>query len=540
LYTFLSIVFLLPLLLMGFSSASAQTTQPAPTYYIDCNGNDANLGTSPTSAWKSIAKANNAPLVAGGKLLFKRGCVWTVSFPTRFTAKWSGTQENPITIADYGVGDKPVIRSDAKLSSEYETNVWITGNNQIIENIKTDTINPHQDASCLNDDQTPARQGWYVGFTIQGDFNVLQNIEAEHMALGVFTDDSSNNNKLLNSYFHDLDTFTRIYHSGGALGATGVFLHGTDNEYAYNLFEKNNAQCTDSVGTVYNYSAPFEVYNANRTYTHHNKAYGHRKHFEMGKSATFPASTDNVLAYNLFVSDRARAVGINIHGNDIFGPINRTQIYNNTVVFTGLNSQAIVSGSDSIVKNNIFVAEWKAAFYNNSVVESNNLYWDFKATSDTTPDPCVQFSGGGCLSLTTINDLNPLFVNGVVLGGDYHLVQSSPGVNQGVIISTSDNLLTTILSRDLDSNQVPQSTGVDLGAYEFQTTQPTPIMTPIPTAAVVSGDANGDGNVDEADYQIWLVNYGVTSSNGASEGDFNNDTLVNGIDYAIWRKAYLL
>jgi hypothetical protein len=52
--------------------------------------------------------------------------------------------------------------------------------------------------------------------------------------------------------------------------------------------------------------------------------------------------------------------------------------------------------------------------------------------------------------------------------------------------------------------------------------------TPLPTASpsVKPGDANGDGVVDNLDYNIWLTN--------SLTADFNKDGKVDGIDYVIW------
>lgn len=529
-------------------NVSAQTS--GITYYVDCNGVDTNEGRSPSTAWKTIKKANTASLLPGDKLLFKRDCTFPVSSSisgqTRLEADWSGTLSAPITIGAYGVGDKPTIRSDAHSTSTNETNVWIEGNYLIIEDIKTDTINYHLDPTCLYSDGTAARQGWYAGFTVRGNNNVLRNIEATNMAVGVSLTDSSNNNRLYDSHFYNLNTFTRIFNSGGALGSMGVILHGTQNEAYNNLFEASlgQTQCTETAastnpGNVHNYSAPFEVFNANKTYVHHNKAFGHRKHFEMGKSSGL-TSSDNVVAYNLFVSDQPGARGPNIHGNDVFGPVNNTQIYHNTIVFTGLGSQALIASSTGSARNNIFIAEGKAAFLSTNMVANNNLYWDYQKTSDTTKDPCVQIAGGGCLELSTINDANPLFLNSTVPSGDFHLSVNSPAVDIGVSL-LSINTLSNILSRDLDGNIVPQGITSDLGAYEYRsnpTSSPlpsTPPLSPSPSLLIIPGDANNDQRVDETDYTIWLSHYGLTTAAGASDGDFDGDSKVNGVDYAIWR-----
>ena len=60
------------------------------------------------------------------------------------------------------------------------------------------------------------------------------------------------------------------------------------------------------------------------------------------------------------------------------------------------------------------------------------------------------------------------------------------------------------------------------------------------TTTPKKGDADGDGDVDEGDYERWLLYYNpaATQTGGSSIGDFNNDSKVDGIDYTIWLNNY--
>lgn len=186
---------------------------------------------------------------------------------------------------------------------------------------------------------------------------------------------------------------------------------------------------------------------------------------------------DNVLAYNLFVSDAASAVGPNTHGSAPHGPVHRTRIYANTIVFTGANSQAIVCGcaGGATVQNNLLVAEWKAAYYAGQIAESHNLYWDLQRTSDSSADPLVQFAAGASASAIDSTSLraDPLLVDAAVPGGDHHLSAGSPGVDLGGPILTSDPALQTVVTEDLDLAPSPQGSSYDVGAYN---THPEPKM----------------------------------------------------------------
>lgn len=464
----LSIHTCLTFLLLFTASVFAQTPV---TYYVDCTGgNDAYDGLTPASAWQSVEKANNALLKPGDALLFRRGCTWTnTNNGVYLNAKWQGADGNPITIGAYGTGDNPVLRADAAGSSQNQVNVLISGSYLLVENLKTTLINPYRDQTCPQADGSGVPKGWYVGVQITGSHNDLRNLEASALAVGVSTNDNTAHNRILSSYLHDLNALWRIDFRNGVMGAIGVLLHGDDNEVAYNLIERNYAGCEVKVSNpiLANYSAPFEVYNANRNYIHHNKAYEHRKQIEMGHDSGH-TTDDNVLAYNLFVSSRPSAKGPNLHtvGNP-FGPVNRTQAYNNTIVLTGPDSEAIIASGGGTFRNNILVAELKAAYYGANTVESNNLYWDPKNSADTLPDPCVQSAGGGCSPLTAINVNDPLFINAGMPSGDYRLQPNSPAKNKGVIITTNDTKLQSILAVDLDGNPIPPGTAPTIGAYEI-------------------------------------------------------------------------
>lgn len=468
------------------------------TYYVDCTSSalDTNSGTSQSSPWRTISKANAATLTAGDRLLFKRGCTWDGAL----VARWNGSDSNGdgtvseaehVFIGAYGSGNKPVIqRNDSTRTSKGSyVAVNITGTYQIVDNIATNLINPYRERTCLQPDGLGVPYGWYVGFTIAGDRNIVRNSEATNLAVGVNLTDNSNNNLVTNNHIHGLNALWNIGGDpdalgGGALGGLGINLHGTSNEIAYNNFDSNEALCNSTFdGSLQESSAPFEVYNASRSYVHHNKAFGHREHFEIGKDPTTPVSEGNILAYNLFVSDKTRAMGPNIHGSSgIFGPINNTSIYNNTMVFTGPESQGIVCGCEggATVKNNIFVAEYKAGFYRGAFTETNNVYWDYRnypldEPNSDQPDPFVQFTTGSLSG--TSKRMDPLFVNASVTGGDFRLTSSSPARDAGVSVG---------YTKDIEDKTVPIGTAIDIGAYEFGTssTNPTPTVgtqSPTPT-----------------------------------------------------------
>jgi hypothetical protein len=88
-------------------SWSAQAASIGGTFYIDAtNGSDTNSGLSDTQAWKSFTNINKSVLLAGTKVLLKKGCVWN----QRLEIRGSGIRQNWIVVSAYGVeANKPKI-----------------------------------------------------------------------------------------------------------------------------------------------------------------------------------------------------------------------------------------------------------------------------------------------------------------------------------------------------------------------------------------------------------------------------------------------
>jgi len=75
-----------------------------------------------------------------------------------------------------------------------------------------------------------------------------------------------------------------------------------------------------------------------------------------------------------------------------------------------------------------------------------------------------------------------------------------------------------------------------LVSYGTRTQQHTEQITFV--AALLPGDANGDGSVDGSDLNIVLSNYGTTSGATWAMGDFNGDGAVDGSDLNVVLSNY--
>lgn len=99
----------------------------ATTYFIDAsNGGDSNSGTSPHTAWKTVAKVNRSSFYPGDNIFFKRGEIWR----EQLIISSSGTEENPIGFGAYGDGDNPTITGTEIITgttgdwTQVDLNIW--------------------------------------------------------------------------------------------------------------------------------------------------------------------------------------------------------------------------------------------------------------------------------------------------------------------------------------------------------------------------------------------------------------------------------
>ena len=88
----------------------------AATFYVDAStGKDANPGTDQKLAWATLAPVNAHTFGPGDRILFHAGQTWTGALEPH----GSGTREQPIVLARYGEGAKPLFQgagADATLT----------------------------------------------------------------------------------------------------------------------------------------------------------------------------------------------------------------------------------------------------------------------------------------------------------------------------------------------------------------------------------------------------------------------------------------
>ncbi|MGH9198038.1 MAG: hypothetical protein ACRD1T_20175, partial [Acidimicrobiia bacterium] len=92
--------------LAGIQASTELALAPAKNYYLDAAaGSDANSGTDPSLAWKTVDRASGAVLNPGDRLFLKGGQTFTGSLKIGE----SGLPNASIAIGSFGPGPRPVI-----------------------------------------------------------------------------------------------------------------------------------------------------------------------------------------------------------------------------------------------------------------------------------------------------------------------------------------------------------------------------------------------------------------------------------------------
>lgn len=253
-------------------------------YYLDCQGSDTASGRGPGEAIRTLGKANSLALKPGEQLLLKRGC----SFTGNLTAKWNGTDINPVLIGAYGSGPLPVVVSTGQNA------VTVSGSYQRVRDLEVKpAVTPRPSPEAVKCKTTPL--GWLVGINVTGRYNHVSHVVARGFTAGVSL--PGDYNKITHSEMTNNTVMSKNNPDNGDndSGAWGTLVNGDYNEVAYNRYGGNTA-CSEDYARE---GASIELYKASHTYIHHNISINDSTLTEMGGTRDNPAR-HNRLEYNLF------------------------------------------------------------------------------------------------------------------------------------------------------------------------------------------------------------------------------------------------
>jgi hypothetical protein len=100
----LAIVALIAALVLdiGVTHARSSAHPRERTFYVSPSGHDGAAGTSPSTAWRTLARVNRVPLAPGSRILLRGS--GTFDGTLRLNSPDRGTPRNPISIGSYGRG----------------------------------------------------------------------------------------------------------------------------------------------------------------------------------------------------------------------------------------------------------------------------------------------------------------------------------------------------------------------------------------------------------------------------------------------------
>jgi hypothetical protein len=394
------------LLLLCVAGAAFPTT-----YYVDsARGDDAALGTSPASAWRSIEKVNNARLLPGDRVLLRSGSRWS----GQLTIRSSGAAGKPLVIDRYGRG--PLPRIDAEGRTE---NAVFLHNVEHVELRNLELTNTgaevavRRGAYVLLDDFGPARgivlSGLYVHDVNgtqkeKGNGGIILRNQGEKRPTrfeGLLVEKNivwkvDRSGILLHSYYWarerwhpNLNVVVRdnfvqdtggdgivVWACDGALVEHNVSYDANRRADSYNagiwpwssdntLLQLNESAFTrtakDGHGFDSDYNSRNTIFQYN--YGHDNEGGfilicndgGHPPKFNIGTMGT-------IVRYNISRNDRERIFDLN-------GPTENTQIHDNAIyVGKNLSVQMMILGNwkgwakDAVFRNNHFHVEGSAAY----------------------------------------------------------------------------------------------------------------------------------------------------------------------------------
>ena len=485
-------------------------------YYVNSTaGADANPGTSPEAAWKTLDKVNATTFHAGDRILFKAGNSWT----GQLWPKGSGTAEHPIMIDKYGGDVLPLINGaglaeDAVLLKNQEyweiRNLAITntgaspavrrGVNLIAENcgdlhhLFLEGLHIHDVNGSEKDkanggisyhavgDVKPSR---FIDLRIEG--NTISHVDRS----GIF---GSSTHWVRSKWYPSLGVVIRknILDDIGGDGIVNVATDGAVVEY--NVVSHASQRSQD-------YNVGIWPWSADNTVIQYNEVYGTKgQHDAEGFDSDWNArntiiqynySHDNEGGFLLICNEGSQTaensagnvgtiVRYNISQNDhhrgikLSGPVKNTLIYNNTI-YVGKNENVDVVlhtdwggwASDTYFYNNIFYVDGTARF---GYGVKGNEDGSYESAPGPGPSKNNVYDYNVYYGVAPADDAHALTANPMLAspgyGGagrqtlsGYALQKRSPAIASGKVIENSGG-------KDFFGVAVPQCGAVDRGAVQ--------------------------------------------------------------------------
>ncbi len=415
------------LTLIAFLFLSTAGIGLAATYYVDSNsGNDANSGTSVTSAWNFISKVNAASFNPGDNILFLRGCTWTGTL----NFNNSGSSSAPIVYGSYGSGTLPIIDAkNANACAIIQSKNYIT-----IQYIK------FQNAADAPGGTVRVTSG--VGI-------IVKNCEVYLTTQGsVFIQNSSNCTIAHNTV--TTPTFLNVQ-------TDGIYSQrNSHNTYECNRIIISNTEPTNHDDCIQSFQDTSLTIRDNYLEQLNSKLQNAQGIYITTGAGTFTIYNNVVKCPN----NQANIIGF----DNLTTGTGKLVLYNNTVIGGGANTLRIPSPATVTIMNNVFVTTYGSTLIQFSSIGSGsvidyNLYYRQDGAA-----AIVGYSGSKTLAQWK------------AMGYDVHGLNTNPMLNDSLYPATNSPIINAgtnlggIFNVDKNGNPRPQTGAPDLGAYETGST----------------------------------------------------------------------
>ncbi|MCQ4084255.1 right-handed parallel beta-helix repeat-containing protein [Streptomyces sp. RB6PN25] len=491
------------LVVPGAAVATAAPVSPdassGTTYYVDCSGgSDSAAGTSPNSAWKSLAMVNATTLRPGDAIRLRGGssCAGTLA------PRGSGSAAAPITIASYGSGTARIVgggataavflhnvqyyelsnldisnEGPAPTATQQRVGIYVLledfgiGHHYVISNVSVHNVN-----GC--DCRDPNSSGGIL--FVAGGSSVPTGFDCVHVTgdtvahvdrTGIGTVSYwQRRSQYPNGPGTTWVPMTHLVIDGNHVSDTGgdgiMVFNGDHALIQHNVVDGYEERSADYNVGAYAWNSDYTVFQYNEVAD--GKSPGMAFDLEGGDTATliqYNLSHDNGAGF-LFICPSQGSVssgGIvryNISQNDqasgVYGVFTNpcgdepgTQIYNNTIYAPGAaNLVEVYGASTAAFTNNIFIGRPAGSVLNDPhSTYSHNIYQNVSSGSGfgsdaIQADPLLVAPG----TATSVGD-----------AGGYQLDDGSPALGAGTAITGSG-------AHDYFGNPIPSS-DPNIGAY---------------------------------------------------------------------------
>ena len=476
----------------------------AENYYIDATGgNDSNIGTTPTAAWKTIRRIKSIELFPGDSILLKRGEMWR----EELRINYSGTHERPITVGAYGAGHKPILNgADLHNTDNWtidSTNIWVTDYSRentiiVIDDILYLPVSSKELLIACKYYIDESNDKLYVYSTDDPDNHAVE-LSARHDGIFINTQQYINIDNIKCQYFYMHAFFLYGPQANGfcTISNCEAYCNRVHGITAYNGHSHNTIEnCTSSYNGINLYTHKSNYNTFRNNVSHHAIRYRITGSYTDGTGFGNEESDYTMFEGNtVYKTDAANGVEI-YYGEDV--TFCRNLIYNN-----GHHGIVVdyASGTTNIYYNVVFnngevtypescygILVWKnnsgnINIYNNVIYNdadhAHGFLWDSGRIDAKNNIVYIKNSLKSCIVIdgtaTYTNDYNILYGNNVVNGScginsmsldplfvdhtnqEFHLQSTSPAINSGIDVG---------LTEDFWGNPIKGLP--DIGAFEYQ------------------------------------------------------------------------